>query len=145
MSSTEELIQQFGPRAAEILNEYACQLEDQLQALAQQYQESMAYNVRSFETIQALVPHIQRYQAMETLLTDPDRLAAYTVDYFTYVQPLPERPNAAPLVRPDFPAVLSNPQPGVPNLSDVHPAERWKIVDAMDRQGMLKNKQLIAV
>lgn len=145
MSSTEELIQQFGPRAAEILNEYACNLEDQLQALTQQYQESMAYNVRSFETVQALAPHIQRYQAMETLLTDPNRLAQYTVDYFTHVQPLPERPNAAPLIRPDFPAILSNPQPGVPSLSDIHPAERWRIVDAMDRQGMLKNKQLIAV
>ena len=102
MASTEELIAQYGGRAAEIINEYACQLEDKLQALTQAYQESMAYNVRSFETIQALAPHIQRYQAMENLLTNPDSLAAYTVDFFTYVQPLPERPNAAPLVRPDF-------------------------------------------
>lgn len=145
MSSTEELIQQFGPRAAEILNEYACQLEDQLQALTQQYEESMAYNIRSFETVQALAPHIQRYQAMENLLTDPDKLAAYTVDYFTYVQPVAERPNATPLVRPDFPAVLSNPQPGVPILADIHPAERWMIADAMERQGMLRGKQLIAM
>jgi hypothetical protein len=144
-SSTEELIQQFGPRAAEILNEYACQLEDKMEALTQAYQESMAYNVRSFETIQALAPHIQRYQAMENLMTDPDSLAAYTVDFFTYVQPLPERPNAAPLVRPDFPAVLSNPQPGVPDLSQIHPSERWKVADAMERQGMWEGKVLIQV
>jgi hypothetical protein len=142
-SSTEELIQQFGPRAAEILNEYACQLEDQMEALNQAYQESMAYNVRSYETIQALAPHIQRYQAMENLMTDPDKLAAYTVDFFTYVEPLPERPNAAPLVRPDFPAVLSDPQPGVPDLSQVHPSERWKVADAMERQGMWNGKVLI--
>lgn len=145
MSSTEELIKQFGPRAAEIINEYACHLEDKLQALTQAYQESMDYNIRSFETIQALAPHIQRYQAMENLLTDPDKLAAYTVDYFTYVQPLPERPNAAPLVRPDFPAVLSDPQPGVPDLSQIHPSERWKVADAMERQGMWQGKVLIQV
>lgn len=142
-SSTEQLIQQFGPRAAEILNEYACQLEDRMQAMTQAYQESMDYNVRSFETIQALAPHIQRYQAMENLMTNPDSLAAYTVDFFTHVQPLPERPNAAPLVRPDFPAVLSNPQPGVPDLSQVHPSERWKVADAMERQGMWQGKVLI--
>lgn len=145
MASTEELIKQHGPRAAEIVNEYACELEDRLQALTQAYQESMDYNVRSFETIQALAPHIQRYQAMENLMTNPDSLAAYTVDFFTHVQPLPERPNAAPLVRPDFPAVLSNPQPGVPDLSQVHPSERWKVADAMERQGMWQGKVLIQV
>lgn len=143
MASTEELIAQYGGRAAEIINEYACQLEDKLEALSQAYQESMAYNVNSYETIQALAPHIQRYQAMESLLTNPDSLAAYVVDFFTYVEPIPDRPNAAPLVRPDFPAVLSTPEPGVPNLSDIHPAERWKIADAMERQGMWQGKILI--
>lgn len=121
------------------------QLSQQLQALAQHYQESMQYNATSYETIQALAPHIQRYQAMETLMTDADRLAEYTNNYFTYVQPLPERPNAAPLVRPEFPAMpVGMGNEGQPRLAEVHPALRWQIADQLDREGAFRQKVLIA-
>jgi len=95
--------------------------------------------------MQQLAPHIERYARMESLLTDPDRLAAYTVDYFTYIKPLPERPNAAAsLVRPDFPSMPTNSGGnGQMRLANVRPDQRWMVADRMEAQGLMNGKTII--
>jgi hypothetical protein len=135
----------MGPRAAEMLNESHCKLEDLYQQQAQQLAELNQFALTSVDTMRQLAPHIQRYEAMENMVTDPDRLAAYTVDFFTHVHPLPERQSATrPMVRPDYP---SSPQGagggGQMRLADVRPEQRWMVADQMERQGMLRGKQIL--
>jgi hypothetical protein len=144
-ASTEELIQAMGPRAAEMLNESHCKLEDLYQQQQQQIAELNQFAVNSYDTMRQLAPHIQRYEAMETLMTDPDRLAAYTVDFFTHVHPLPPRENAVrPLVRPDFPASpAGDGGNGEMRLADVRPEQRWMVADQMERQGLMRGKQIL--
>lgn len=96
--------------------------------------------------MQALQPHIERYAAMEHLLTDGNRLAAYTVDYFTHVEPQPDRPNAAAsLVRPEFPAMPSGAgqQDGQLRLANIRPDQRWMVADQMEKQGLLRGKPIL--
>lgn len=144
-ASTEELIGQLGPRAAEILNESHCKTEDQLQMASQQAQVLHQFALESVQTMQQLAPHIERYGRMEELLTDPDRLAAYTVDYFTHVNPLPERPNAAAsLVRPDFPSMPTNSGGnGQMRLADVRPDQRYMVADQMEARGLMNGKLIV--
>jgi hypothetical protein len=144
-ASTEELIQAMGPRAAEMLNESHCKLEDMYQQQAQQLAELNQFALTSVDTMAQLYPHIQRYQAMENMVTDPDRLAAYTVDFFNHVHPLPPRENAVrPLVRPDFPSSPSgNGGNGEMQLRDVRPEQRWMVADQMERQGLMRGKQIL--
>lgn len=144
-ASTEELIATIGPRAAEVINESHCALEDELaktQAVLSLYHQRL---MEANYTIGALSPHIQRYKAMEQLMSDPNRLAAYTVDFFTHVHPLPERPSASQsLVRPDFPQMPA--QQGSndgTNLGQYRPDMRWKIADQLERQGALATKRII--
>ncbi len=141
------MIAQYGPRAAEILNESHCKIEDQLVRLTQHAQELQAFGVQSVMTINALAPHIERYGNMENLLTDSNRLAQYTVDYFTHVDPVPDRPQpesaSASLVRPDFPSIPMPNTPGGVRLADVRPEQRWMVADQMERSGLLQGKPLI--
>lgn len=139
------MIGQLGPRAAEILNESHCKIEDQLLRSQQQAHVLHQFALQSVQTMQELAPHIDRYGRMEELLTDPNRLAAYTVDYFTHVQPLPERPNAAAsLVRPDFPAMPpSGGGDGQLRLANIRPEQRWMVADQMEKQGLLQGKPII--
>lgn len=135
----------MGPRAAEILNESHCKLEDALRQTQQQLQEFQKFAIDSVNTVSQLAPHIERYAAMEALLTDPDRLAQYTVDYFTHVHPVPDRPNAAAsLVRPDFPSMpASAGGDGQLRLANIRPDQRWMVADKLERQGAFRDKQIV--
>lgn len=135
----------LGPRAAEVLNESHCKTEDEL---AQTQKVLALYHQRLMEanyTIGALSPHIQRYSAMEALLTDPDRLAAYTVDFFTHVHPLPPKPSASQsLVRPDYPQMpVAQGNTGEVSLGQYRPELRWQVADQMERQGLMAMKRII--
>lgn len=162
-ASTEELEQRYGRRAAEVLNESHCKLEDELkryQATATVYARQATVADRTIKalvphiatyqaadrTIRALVPHINRYNNMEQLLSDPTRLAKYTVDMFTHVYPVQakERPSATqPLVRPDFPSMPSARVPGNVRLGDVRPDQRWMVADRMEKAGLMRGKPIV--
>jgi hypothetical protein len=144
-ASTEELIQAMGPRAAEMLNESHCKLEDFYVQQQHQIAELNQFAINSYDTMRQLAPHIQRYEAMENMVTDPNRLAAYTVDFFNHVHPLPPRENAVrPLVRPDYPSTpSSNGGNGEMRLADIRPEQRWMVADQMERQGLMRGKQIL--
>ena len=94
------------------------------------------------QTIQGLKPHIQRYAQMEDMLTDPNRLAAYTVDYFTHVVPVQTQQQQ--FQRPEFPGgAPSGGGGGQFQLAQVRPDQRWMVADQLEKQGMFRGKVLI--
>jgi len=83
-SATVDVINALGIEAPAKLNSYALTLEDAIlkqHAMLQQAQERM--------------------KAMETILTDPDQLSKYTVEYFTHVVPV-ETAAPAPAAQPQY-------------------------------------------
>lgn len=120
-------------------------MEDELIKTRQLLEEFQKFAVDSVNTVSQLAPHIERYAAMEELLTDPDKLAQYTVDYFTHVHPVPDRFNAAAsLVRPDFPSMpVSAGGDGQLRLANIRPDQRWMVADKLERQGAFRNKPLV--
>jgi hypothetical protein len=154
-AATEDLQQIFGPRAAEIINESHCKLENELIKTQKLFQIANEQLARANQTIAALTPHIQRYQSMERLMTDPDRLAKYTIGFFTDVYPVQSTreqqqqqlavSQSNPYQRPNFPALPPAQGGGGQQLAlaSVRPEERWKVADQMERQGMFRTKQLI--
>lgn len=98
--------------------------------------------MQSVATMNALRPHMQRYENMESLVTDPDRLAAYTVDFFTYVHPVDNNNNIPPQQRyPNLPPEQQS--SGGIDLGSIAPEKRWMVADEMERQGMFNGKPLI--
>lgn len=122
-------------------------MEDQLNQMTQAARELQAFGVQSVQLINELAPHIDRYGKMESLLTDSNRLAQYTVDYFTHVDPVPDRPDptsaSASLVRPEFPAIPMPNTPGNIRLADVRPEQRWMVADQLEKNGMLQGKPIV--
>lgn len=128
------------------LNKYACQLEDTLEAYGKQLGATQQFAQYQDSVLQQLKPHIDRYKAMETLLTEPSLLAAYTKDFFTHVHPVQsERDKQEMAVSrasfPDMPPAQGN-RSSI-NLSDVRPDQRWMVADDMERHGMFANKVLV--
>jgi hypothetical protein len=84
---------------------------------------------------------------MERLMTDPDRLAKYTIGFFTDVYPVQStrEQQQQQYQRPNFPALPPAQGGGgqLLALASVRPEERWKVADQMERQGMFRTKQLI--
>ena len=74
-----QVIDHFGPNAAEDLNTYSCQLEDHLIATNQQLGESVAL----------LKELSAEHKAYEQILTNPDVLADYTCEFFGPNGPYP--------------------------------------------------------
>lgn len=119
--------------------------------LSQHAAELRAFGVQATMTINGLAPHIQRYANMENLLTNSSRLAQYTVDYFTYIDPIPEpepepvhiKSAATSMVRPDFPAIPMPNTPGGVRLADVRPEMRWQVADQLEKSGLFQGKPLI--
>lgn len=115
--------------------------------MTQAARELHAFGVQSVQLINELAPHIDRYGKMESLLTDSNRLAQYTVDYFTHVDPVPDTPQrenaSASLVRPDFPAIPMPNTPGGIRLADVRPEQRWMVADQLEKNGMLQGKPIV--
>jgi hypothetical protein len=168
-ASTAELNQVLGPDAAAILNESHCQLEDSLTELknkhtqlqhlyqvqgqhlraAEQTINALAPHIQNYvsleRTVDQLTPHIERYNQMENLLTDPNSLAAYTVDFFTHVHPVQSvREQQQMQMRPSFPDMpASQAGSGQVQLGEIAPWERYKVSDAMERQGMFKQKVIV--
>ena len=119
-----EVINHFGPDAAAVLNNYSCQIEDSLITTDSQLKESVSL-------LQELN---NEHKIYEKILTDPDVLADYTVQFFgkngpypipdkqvapTYQQVGQQTPQAAPQVRPQAaqyqrPEMPVPPQPQAP-------------------------------
>lgn len=101
------------------------------------------------QTIQNLAPHVERYQKMEALMTNPDSLAQYTVDFFTHVHPVQsvreQQAVQQQMQRPSFPDMpAANAQgSGQVVLGQVAPWERYKVADAMEQQGFFRTKVLV--
>lgn len=134
----------MGPRAAEIINESHLKLENELIRYQKLFQLANEQLEKANQTIAALAPHIQRYAAMENLLTNPDRLARYTVDFFTHVHPLPNRTVPQQDVRANFPGLpASSGGSGGFDLAQISPDQRWKVADDLERRGYFRGRQLI--
>lgn len=123
-------------------------MEEELIKTQKLFQIANEQLTRANQTIAALAPHIKRYQNMEQMMTDPDRLAKYTVGFFTDVYPVQGRtqPVAQPQPqRPNFPAMPPAQGGGQQqfSLGNIAPEDRWKVADQMERQGMFKGKQLL--
>ena len=119
-----EVINHFGPDAAAVLNNYSCQIEDSLIQTDSQLKESVSL-------LQELN---NEHKIYEKILTDPDVLADYTVQFFGKNGPYPipdkqvaptyqhvgqQTPQAAPQVRPQAaqyqrPEMPVPPQPQAP-------------------------------
>ncbi len=130
------------------LNKYACDLEDTLQAYGAELQKTQQFVQYQHDVLQKLSPHIERYKAMETLLTDPTLLASYVNDYFTHVHPVeagnPAAQQPPGYERQPFPSMpSSNSGNGKINLSDVRPDQRWMVADQMEQAGLFNGKQLV--
>ena len=81
-----QVIDHFGPNAAEDLNTYSCQLEDHLIHTNQQVGESVAL----------LKELSAEHKAYEKILTDPDVLADYTCEFFGENGPYPVSQGGVP-------------------------------------------------
>lgn len=88
--TNEQVLQDWqGPNGIAYLNQYAVGLENQVQEQEQVIQ-------RQHQTLEALEPHMARYEALENLAFDPDQLAEYTAWAFgpegpwPVEQPLPQ-------------------------------------------------------
>ena len=81
-----QVIDHFGPNAAEDLNTYSCQLEDHLIQTNQQLGESVAL----------LKELSAEHKAYEKILTDPDVLADYTCEFFGENGPYPVSQGGVP-------------------------------------------------
>jgi len=120
-------------------------LEDTLETYGKQLGATQQFAQYQDSVLQQLKPHIDRYKAMETLLTEPTLLAAYTKDFFTHVHPVEStqerQERAHRQAFPDMPPVQGN-RASI-NLSDVRPDQRWMVADDMERHGMFTNKVLV--
>ena len=127
-----EVINHFGPDTPAVLNDYACQIEDSL----------ITTNNQLGESVGLLKELSEEHKAYEKILTDPDVLADYTVEFFgpngpypvqkgqqapqgTYTQP--QAPQTPPQARPEAqqferPQMPVPPQPQAPEAQ----GEFWK-------------------
>lgn len=147
--SDQEVLNAIAPS---VLNKYACDLEDTLQVYGQKLGETQQFAQYQHDVIEKLAPHIERYKAMETLLLDPNLLAAYVNDYFTHVVPVQStteqqaqaQTQGLVQARPQFPAMPdAQGNSGRINLSDVRPDQRYLIADQMEANGMFSGKRLV--
>jgi hypothetical protein len=74
-----EIHDHFGPDAAKVLNDYACQVEDAL----------IQTNAQLVEACNLLQELSGEHRAYEQILTDPDTLADYTCEFFGENGPYP--------------------------------------------------------
>ena len=145
-----EVIDHFGPDAAAVLNNYACNIEDAL----------IQTNNQLVQAVTLLQEMSAEHKAYETILTDPDVLADYTCEFFGENGPYPVpdeapvygqqvgqsvgqqfvRPTGAAPVAPQRPEMPAPPQPqmqGNPgdfwnsfgSLADRDPANAWRYLN----------------
>jgi hypothetical protein len=88
-----EVLSHFGPETPKKLNTYSCQLEDALlQAVEHQRQQAEALQEQYayIEQVQeVLAAAAAEREAMQTILTDPDQLAAYVKGFYAEDGPYP--------------------------------------------------------
>ena len=157
-----DVIDHFGPDAAAIVNEYACNVED---ALIQTHQQLN-------EAVTLLQELSNEHAAYEQILTDPDVLADYTCEFFGENGPHPvedDEPTygsgmtvgqqfqqvAPQQVAPQRPTMPIPPQPQAPsnagdfwnsfgNLADRDPANAWRYLNsAQQSPEIFRNKLLV--
>lgn len=141
-ASDTEVLQAIAPSQ---LNKYACDLEDALQAYGEQLGQTQNFAQYQNQVIEKLEPHMQRYKAMETLLLDPELLAAYVNDFYTHVHPVEsEAEQQVQAQRTAFPQMpASSGSAGKVNLSDIRPDQRWMVADQMEQAGLFSGKRLV--
>jgi hypothetical protein len=151
-----EVIDHFGADAPAILNQYSCNLEDNLIQSNEQLQQAVGL----------LEELADEHRAYEKILTDPDVLADYTCEFFGENGPYPipdeqvgygqapQMMQAAPqqYMRPEMP-VPPQPQPqGNPadfwnsfgNLADRDPANAWRYLNAAQQNPeVFRSKMLV--
>ena len=156
-----QVIDHFGPDAAGVLNNYSVQLEDSLVTTNQQLGESVGL----------LKELANEHRVYEKILTDPDVLADYTVEFFgpkgpypipeqqaTYQQVGQRVPQAAPQARPEQQQVVRPqmpvpPQPQAPegtgefwnsfgNVADRDPQNAWRYLNAQNPE-VFRQKLLV--
>jgi hypothetical protein len=138
----------YGENAAEILNRSHCQLEDALEqqvSINQQLvQEYHSYALATAQLTAELQEHINRYVAMEEMVTDPDKLADYVIQFYTYAHPVPSQSEIQEMSkqRSTLPGTPLPQQSESINLSQVPPEKRWMMTDMLEKQGLLKGKML---
>ena len=160
-----EVLDHFGADAPQVLNQYACQVEDAL----------VKTNAQLVEATNLLQELTTEHKAYETILTDPDVLADYTCEFFgeNGPHPVPEEPTApmaqvpqgAPGVQvgqqlqrqaaPERPTMPVPPQPQAPanagdfwnsfgNLADRDPSNAWRYLNsAQQNPEVFRNKLLV--
>jgi hypothetical protein len=115
-----------------------------LQAYGAELGKTQQFAQYQHSVLEQLNPHIERYKAMETLLTEPTLLAAYVNDFFTQVHPVQteaEQQHSSRPAFPDMPASTGN--GGKVNLSDIRPDQRWMVADQMEQAGLFNGKRLV--
>lgn len=158
-----ELIEHFGADAANVLNTYACQVEDAL----------IQTNAQLVEACELLQELSGEHRAYEQILTDPDVLADYTCEFFGDNGPYPIPEEQAPAyaqqpaqmqsvgqrfqqqAAPQRPEMPLPPQPQAPanagdfwnnfgNLADRDPANAWRYLNsAQQNPEVFRNKLLV--
>ena len=162
-----EIHDHFGPDAAKVLNDYACQVEDAL----------IQTNAQLVEACNLLEELSGEHRAYEQILTDPDTLADYTCEFFGENGPYPipeeqvqpqgmnvgqqfqqqqfQQPAAPQQVAPQRPEMPVPPQPQAAanpgdflnsfgNLADRDPANAWRYLNsAQQTPEVFRNKLLV--
>jgi hypothetical protein len=155
------VIDYFGADAPAVLNNYACTIEDAL----------ILSNNQLLQAVNLLQDMSQEHRAYEAILTDPDILADYTVEFFgengpypvpdeapAYVQQVGQqfvRPAGAMPVAPQRPEMPAPPQPQIQgnpgdfwnsfgSLADRDPANAWRYLNqASSNPEVFRQKLLV--
>jgi len=156
-----EIVDYFGLETPQILNTYACQLEDAL----------IVTNNQLAEAIGLLQELSTEHKAYETILTDPDVLADYTCEFFGdngpypipdeeigYAQQAPQ-PVGVQYQRPQAPQRPEMPLPPQPqaqgnpmdfwnsfgNLADRDPSNAWRYLNAAQANPEVFRQKLLVM
>lgn len=158
-----EVINHFGADAPQILNNYACQIEDAL----------ITSNAQLNEAVNLLETLANEHKAYEAILTDPDILADYTCEFFGENGPHPvadETPAVAQApqgvqvgqqlqqqaVAPERPSMPVPPQPQQPanagdfwnnfgNVADRDPQNAWRYLNSAQQNPQIFRDKLLVM
>jgi hypothetical protein len=155
-----EVLNHFGADAPQVLNNYACQIEDALITTNQQLNEA----------VNLLQDLSNEHKAYEAILTDPDILADYTCEFFGENGPHPVEDDepAYPqgiqvgqqlqqqAVAPERPSMPIPPQPQQPanagdfwnnfgNVADRDPQNAWRYLNSAQQNPQIFRDKLLVM
>ena len=155
-----EVLNHFGADAPQVLNTYACQIEDALITTNQQLNEA----------VNLLEELSNEHKAYESILTDPDILADYTCEFFGENGPhpvedeVPAYPQGMQVgqqlqqqaVAPERPSMPVPPQPQQPansgdfwnnfgNVADRDPQNAWRYLNSAQQNPQIFRDKLLVM